>query len=134
MVKMTEAKVTFYPEDSKPVSIKCEVAKNLSEKMKGLMYRDFLPPDRGMLFSFSFPWIRFFWMKNMKIPLDIIFVDRNLRIITIYKAPIYSSFFYRVYWSRGFCKYVIETNKGFCKKYNIIKHTKVEIKNMLIIT
>mgnify|MGYP000241626058 CR=1 FL=1 len=27
MVKMTEAKVTFYPEDSKPVSIKCEVAK-----------------------------------------------------------------------------------------------------------
>jgi len=90
---MHETQVTFYPEKSKPVMLNCEIAQTFSEKIKGLMYRDFLPYDKGMLFPFYIPWIRFFWMKNVKIPLDIIFVNRRYEIIAIYEASIETGFF-----------------------------------------
>ena len=124
---MNEINITFFPTDLKPVTIKCEVAKKISEKFKGLMHRDNLPEKRGMFFPFLYPWIRFFWMKNVKIPLDIIFINRKQKIIAIYEAPIETGFFYKQYWSRGFCKYVIECNKGFCKKNNILKGSIIKI-------
>ena len=124
---MQETQVIFYPKKSKPVMLNCEIAKTFSEKMKGLMHRDHLASDKGMLFSFSLPWIRFFWMKNVKIPLDIIFINRHSEIIAIYEAPVESGFFYKNYWSHGFCKYVVECNMSFCKKHDIINGTKIEI-------
>lgn len=125
---MKEAKVTFYPKNSEPLRIKCEVAKNIIQKMKGLMNRESLEQNRGMIFTFLIPWHRFFWMKNVKIPLDIIFVNSKFEIISIHEAPIESGFLYKRYSSQGLCKYVLETNQGFCKKNNIIKGTKIEIK------
>ena len=126
---MQKTHVTFYPKQIEPVTIECEIAKTLSEKMKGLMNRDHLPQNNGMLFQFAYPNIRFFWMKNVKIPLDIIFVNRKMEIIKIYEAPIETGFFYKQYWSHGFCRYIIECNMGFCKKNNIQKDTKIMIKN-----
>ena len=124
---MQEAKITFHPANSKDVEISCEIAKNIVSKMKGLMHRETLPADEGMLFTFLFPWYRYFWMKNVKIPLDIIFINRNFEIISIHEAPVESGFLYKRYSSQGLCKYVLETNQGFCKKYNISKGTKIEI-------
>ena len=124
---MQETQVIFYPKKSKPVMLNCEIAKTFSEKMKGLMHRDHLASGKGMLFPFHLPWIRFFWMKNVKIPLDIIFINRHSEIIAIYEAPIESGFFYKNYWSRGFCKYIVECNMGFCKQHDIIDGTKIEI-------
>ena len=125
---MKEIKVTFYPNKSKPVEIKCEHAKKFNDKIKGLMGRESLDKNKGMLFSFLIPWHRFFWMKNVKIPLDIIYVNRNNKIIKIYEAKVESGFFYKNYWSHGFCKYVIETNMGFCRKNNILKGSIIMIK------
>ena len=126
-MKMQEAKIIFYPEYSKQVSLKCEIAKSLSAKMKGLMHRESLPNDEGMLFLFMFSGHRFFWMKNVKIPLDLIFINKKLEIITIYEAPIEQSIFHKIYWSRGFCKYVVECNRGFCKEHGISKGNRIEI-------
>lgn len=125
---MRETQLIFYSKRSNPVTLHCEVAKTISEKMKGLMHREELATDKGMIFLFLFPWIRFFWMKNVKIPLDIIFVNRHLEIISIYEAPVETGFFYKNYWSHGFCKYVVECNRGFCKKHNIVKGTRIEIR------
>jgi uncharacterized membrane protein (UPF0127 family) len=125
---MREIKLTFYPKTSKPVILHCEVAKTITEKMKGLMHRENLPSEKGMIFPFFFPWIRFFWMKNVKMPLDIIFVNRNLEIIAIYEAPVETGFFHKEYWSHGFCKYVIEANMGFCKKHGIVHKSKIQIR------
>ena len=86
--KIQKAKVTFYSNESQTVSLNCEIAKNLFQKMKGLMHRESLPTDTGMLFTFLLPWHRFFWMKNVKIPLDIIFVNKNFEIIVIHEAPV----------------------------------------------
>lgn len=124
---MHETKIVFYNKNKKLATINCEIARTVFEKMKGLMNRTYLPSDSGMLFQFLLPGIRFFWMKNVKIPLDIIFVNRHLEIISIYEAPVKKGFFYKNYWSKGFCKYVIETNIGFCKKNNIKSGDKIKI-------
>jgi uncharacterized membrane protein (UPF0127 family) len=127
-MKSKEAKITFYPKNSNSIGIKCEVASSYSDKMKGMMYRDSLQNDHGMIFPFLIPWHRFFWMKNVKIPLDLIFVNRNMEIIYIHEAAVKEGFFQKMYWSHGFCKYVIETNMGFCKKNDILIGSKIKIK------
>ena len=123
-----EAMVAFYLKDKESVNLNCEVAKSLTSKMKGLMYREFLPDDQGMLFPFFVPNHRFFWMKNVKIPLDIIFINSKFEIIYIHEASVEQGIFYKTYWSHGFCKYVVEANMGFCKKNGIKKGNKIKIK------
>ncbi len=113
--------------DTKQIRIKCEVAETFNEKTNGLMHREKLEKNTGMLFSFMFPWYRFFWMKNVKIPLDIIFVNSKNKIIKIHEAKVEKGFFYKFYSSHGLCKYVIETNMGFCKKNNIRENQEIDI-------
>jgi uncharacterized membrane protein (UPF0127 family) len=60
-----------------------EVARTGGEHEKGLMYRDPLPTDHGMIFIFNDEEERSFWMSNTKIPLDIIYADRNGKIVAI---------------------------------------------------
>lgn len=55
--------------------IKLEVARTPQEQAMGLMYREELAPNRGMLFPLEPPHKPSFWMKNVEIPLDMIFVQ-----------------------------------------------------------
>ncbi len=63
--------------------IQAELADTSLKRAQGLMFREHLANDRGMLFIFgdAQPWT--FWMKNTKIPLDIIWMDEKKRIIHI---------------------------------------------------
>jgi uncharacterized membrane protein (UPF0127 family) len=63
--------------------IQAEIADTTEKRAKGLMYRDSLAKDRGMLFTFAEPQLWTFWMKNTRIPLDIIWMDGKKRIIHI---------------------------------------------------
>lgn len=65
-------------------TFKATVAKTLKEKQIGLSEKKSLKPGEGMLFVFEAPDYYPFWMKNMKIPLDIIFIKDD-RIVTLYK-------------------------------------------------
>ena len=57
-----------------------EIANDDELRAQGLMYRDHLPPDAGMLFLFPEDGEYPFWMKNTRIPLDIIWIDTNKRV------------------------------------------------------
>src|SRR5687767_4745086 len=65
------------------VTIQAEIADTTERRARGLMYRDSLAKDRGMLFTFAEPQLWTFWMKNTRIPLDIIWMDGKKRIVHI---------------------------------------------------
>ena len=65
------------------VTIQAEIADTTEKRAKGLMYRDALAKDRGMLFTFAEPQLWTFWMKNTRISLDIVWMDVKKRIVHI---------------------------------------------------
>jgi len=98
-------------------TIKYEVADTEQAIATGLMNRNSLPEDEGMLFIFDHSQAVSFWMKNTYIPLDIIFIDENMSIVNIARdteplslIPIPSI---------QPIKYVVEVNAGFTHTNNI---------------
>jgi uncharacterized membrane protein (UPF0127 family) len=92
-----------------------EIAKTPQERSIGLMNRDSLCETCGMLFVFDFPAIQSFWMKNTKIPLDMIFLDETGKVITIHEntVPFQES---PTYQSSKPAKYVLEVTGGWSQK------------------
>ena len=62
---------------------KVEIADDEAERVRGLMFRTQMERDRGMLFEFPNEQMRSFWMKNTYIPLDIIYIARDGKIVSI---------------------------------------------------
>ena len=62
-----------------------EVAQTRSERARGLMHREQLEPDEGMLFVYEKEGERSFWMKNTLIPLDIIWIDADKEVVFIHE-------------------------------------------------
>ena len=62
-----------------------EIADTPEERATGLMFREELAQDRGMLFVFEEDGIHSFWMKNTKIPLDIIWISQDMVVVYISK-------------------------------------------------
>jgi uncharacterized membrane protein (UPF0127 family) len=66
--------VTVQMADGENHVFEVETAITREEQRRGLMFRDSLPQDGGMIFPFEFPRIASFWMRNTMIPLDMIFI------------------------------------------------------------
>jgi uncharacterized membrane protein (UPF0127 family) len=60
-----------------------EIADTQEKQALGLMFRDSMPEDQGMLFIFPGEAPRSFWMKNTRIPLDIMYFDKDLKMVSI---------------------------------------------------
>jgi len=74
--------LTVVSKDSKHV-FQIERAITLDQQARGMMFRETMDPDSGMLFEFDEPKIATIWMKNTPLPLDIIFVRSNGKILKI---------------------------------------------------
>ncbi len=62
---------------------KVEIADTQEEQALGLMFRESMPADEGMIFLFPNEAQRGFWMKNTRIPLDIMYFDKDLKMVSI---------------------------------------------------
>jgi hypothetical protein len=89
-----------------------EIAETKEERDLGLMFRDELADDHGMLFLFPVEAMRSFWMRNTRIPLDIMYFDADLQLINVQTASPCRTRNCPVYPSTAPAKYVLELNAG----------------------
>ncbi|MGB5378324.1 DUF192 domain-containing protein [Muriicola sp.] len=92
---VTTAPITFTKEgilsvfkqetDSLLIQLDIEIAETAYETQTGLMYRNSMEDGQGMLFIFPDVAYHSFYMKNTKFPLDIIYIDEQLKVATIIK-------------------------------------------------
>lgn len=94
-----------------------EIAKTEQERATGLMYRKELAEGRGMLFDFTPEQQVSMWMKNTFIPLDMIFIRSDGRILRIAENTEPQS--EKIISSGGLAKGVLEVIGGTAKKYGI---------------
>lgn len=85
-----------------------EVAKTQEEKSKGLQDRKSLGKNEGMLFIYDKPQTVGFWMDKTEIPLDIIFINEDEEVISVYKGKPLS----KEIAEEDNVKYVLEVNQG----------------------
>lgn len=78
---------TYFPISIGETTPELQLALTNNERGKGLMYRDELAENHGMLFLFDQPGQRSFWMRNTKIPLDLAYFDAQGTLLEIH--PLY---------------------------------------------
>ncbi len=91
-----------------------EVADDDAERARGLMYRDAMADDHGMLFIHDRQEPQAYWMKNTRIPLDILYFDRDRRLVSQQRdvPPCSAGDRCPPYPSRAPAQYVLELNAG----------------------
>jgi uncharacterized membrane protein (UPF0127 family) len=111
------------------IRVHVELARTLREISRGLMFREQLRENHGMLFLFHTEQPLGFWMKNTLIPLDIIFISEELEVISAQtRVPPCKQDPCPVYRSEEPAKFVMEVNAGFVEKHGISQGNQVEIK------
>lgn len=96
-------------------SLAVEVADEPAERERGLCCRDSLVSDSGMLFVYDKPGYYSFWMKDTRIPLDIIWVDSAEEIVYIEEYVQPESYPNESFVSESPAQYIIETNAGWVR-------------------
>lgn len=98
-------------------SIDIEIADSPYEWETGLMYRESLGEDQGMLFIYSNAAPRSFYMKNTYIPLDLIFYDSNKTVVSIYENAVPMD--ETSIPSGSPAQYILEVNAGKAEAWNV---------------
>ena len=108
--------------------VNVEIRDTPEERTLGLMFRESLDEKAGMLFIFEQPGEYSFWMKNMKISIDMIFLNENKEIVTIHEnVPPCITEECELYRPAAPVIYVIETKAGFSDIHNLEVGQKVDI-------
>lgn len=108
---------TWLPLKIGDVAIEVQVPLSRSEQSRGLMHRESLEENRGMLFPYATGQRLSFWMKNTVIPLDIGYFDQDGVLREIY--PLYPRDTRGVSSRRDDLHYALEMNQGWFRKNNI---------------
>jgi len=96
--------------------IKAEVASNEAEREQGLMFREKMGPNEGMVFLFGAPAGVCMWMKNTLIPLSVAFLDEKGKIINIEEMKEQTT---DSHCATKPATYALEMNKGWFRQKNI---------------
>ena len=114
--------VTF-PESGARVTV--ALARSPEEQRRGLMYVQHLPVDAGMIFLFTSDVDHTFWMHNTLIPLDMIFIRKDLTVAGIVAKAEPLTETPRSVGERS--RYVLEVNGGWAAAHGVVKGSKVQL-------
>ena len=115
--------IFMFNKTQEKITITVEIAETRKQMAIGLMYRDFMEKDHGMIFIYNDEKYRNFWMKNTRIPLSIAYIDHSGIIVDIQKMkPLDTSV---TYISKYPAKYCLEMNQGWFEKNKIEIGTKL---------
>jgi len=107
-----------------PRTYELEMARTSEQQALGLMRRDSMPEDHGMIFIFEEERMQGFWMKDTRIPLDILFVDAKGKVVSVSGMKPYDL---NTTSSEVPAQYAIELNAGQAKAAGIRKGDVLEI-------
>jgi uncharacterized membrane protein (UPF0127 family) len=100
--------------------VSVETVADDASRAQGLMYRDHLLPGTGMLFFFPQEGEYPFWMKNTRIPLDMIWIDSNHRVAHVkFDVPPCQTVDCPSYAPNAKAKYVLEVAGGVAREHGI---------------
>lgn len=104
-------------------TIEIEIADTDSSRMRGMMQRESIPDDWGMLFIFPNEQERGFWMANTPKALDLMFIDAESTIVNVarYVQPMSAE----TIPSEGPAKYVLEVEAGYTESIGIVEGDRV---------
>jgi uncharacterized membrane protein (UPF0127 family) len=121
-------------------TFRLEVAADMPTRMRGLMYRESIPEDGGMLFIFPYPEMQSFWMANCLVDIDIIYLNADGRVTATHrmkalppKGENESEWEYqrRVrathYWSMYPAQFAIELKAGTLDRLNLSTDDLIEL-------
>ena len=111
----------FTPVKIGNATVNAEVADTEPKQVRGLMFRDKLPADDGMIFAFGGDGRHGIWMLNTSIPLDIVWLDKGKKVVHVEEKvpPCRALLVCPIYRPGPDSRYVLEVNSGFAKRHNI---------------
>ena len=111
-----------------PASIRLEVAASDAARANGLMFRQALADGDGMLFVFGETSDHGFWMKNTFIPLDMIFIGDDLRVVGVHARAVPQSLDTITVGAPS--RYVLEVPGGWAERHGVTRGTQVELQGV----
>ena len=110
------------------IDLEVELALSADEQAEGLSIKDNLKSNEGMLFPYETPRTLSFWMKDMKFPIDILWLDDNKKVVHIEEnlQPCSPFLPCQSYSPDVQAQYVLETVAGFSSSNGIVEGTAVE--------
>lgn len=106
-----------------------ELASTPESRALGLMYRESLEKNNGMLFIFDDENERGFWMKNTKIPLGMVFISKDKKVVNVITAQPCLQDSCATYPSNGPSQYVLEVNAGEAENIKVGDSVSIRLGN-----
>lgn len=103
--------------------VRVEVARTGEQQARGLMFREKMGADEGMLFPYTQPRMLAFWMKNTILPLDIIYIGPDGKVINVAANAVPQS--ETQLWSDAPASAVLELNAGRAAQLGIVPGTPI---------
>lgn len=125
-----QPRVVITTGDGREIAFQAEVADTPAKREIGLQYRRELAADRGMIFLFPVAAVQSFWMKNTPIPLDMIFIGSDRRIVGIVEQT--TPFSLDARSVAGASQFVLEINGGIARRHGIRAGDRVRFEGIAV--
>lgn len=120
---------TYFPLQVGDRSVRVQLAVEPDETQRGLMYRESMGPDEGMIFIFPGPDQRGFWMKNTRIPLDIAYINPEGVIREIY--PMHPGDTTTVASRGKDIQFALELNQGWFRENKVTPGARIDLSQLV---